>query len=187
MTFKTKEQVFYLKPFEKDRSTPVIELKGFIARRVGTLFVRYEIIGNLPEIDIPGREQGPSREKDLWETTCLELFIAAKDRDRYWEFNFSPSGNWNIFRFEHYRNERCADKLREEPLFASLPVNTQKRQGSFLLDVEFDPGKIIGKDQLLNIGISAVIRSGDSKSYWALAHCGTVPDFHRRDSFIIEL
>ena len=187
MAFKTQEEAFSLKPFEKGPSTQVIELKGFIARRVDALFVRYEIIGNLPEIDIPGREQDPFREKGLWETTCLELFAAVKDSDRYWEFNFSPSGNWNVFRFEHYRNERCADKLREEPLFASFPINIQKRPGSFLLDVEFDPDKIINKDQLLDIGISAIIRSGSSKSYWALAHCGTVPDFHRRDSFIIEL
>ncbi len=181
------KHTFSLRPFEKDGSLSGIECKGHLARRTGTLFVHYEMIGGSLRIDIPGRKREPSRRKGLWENTCLELFVAVKDYDRYWEFNLSPSGDWNVFRFEHYRNERHADKLREEPLVASLPFRTQRRSGSFLLDMEFDLDTLVRKDQFLEIGIAAIIQFDKEKTYWALTHCGSRPDFHRRDSFIIKL
>jgi len=181
------KQTFSLRPFEKDASLSGIECKGYLARQNDTLFVHYEIIGSSLRVDIAERKQEPSRKTGLWENTCLEFFVAVKDRDQYWEFNLSPSGDWNVFRFEHYRNERHADKLREEPLVVSLPFRTERRSGSFLLDMEFDLDKLIGKDQFLEIGIAAIIKFNKDKTYWALTHCGPMPDFHRRDSFIIEL
>lgn len=184
---KSGKQTFSLRPFEKDGSLSGIECRGYVARRNDTLFVHYEITGSSPGIDIPEREQEPSRKKGLWENTCLELFVAVKDSDRYWEFNLSPSGDWNVFRFEHYRNERHADKLREEPLVTSLPFRTQRRSGSFLLDMEFDLGTLVREDQFLEIGIAAIIKCNKDRTYRALTHCGPMPDFHRRDSFIIEL
>ena len=181
------KQTFSLRPFEEDGSLSGIECRGHLARRIDTLSVHYEIIGSLPGIDIPGRTREPSRKKGLWENTCLELFVAVKDRDRYWEFNLSPSGDWNVFRFEHYRNERDADTLREEPLVASLPFRTQRQPGSFLLDMEFDLDRLVRKDQFLEIGIAAIITFNEDRTYWALTHCGSRPDFHRRDSFVMKL
>jgi len=181
------KQTFSLRPFEKDVSLSGIECKGHLTRRIDTLFVHYEIIGSSLRIDIPERKQEPSRKRGLWENTCLELFVAVRDCDQYWEFNLSPSEDWNVFRFEHYRNERYADKLREEPLVASLPFRTQRQSGSFLLDVEFSLDKLIRKDRLLEIGIGAIMKFNKDKTHWALTHCGSVPDFHSRDSFIIKL
>jgi hypothetical protein len=41
---------------------------------------------------------------------------------------------------------------------------------------------------MLQLGLSAVIEAADgSKSYWALAHCATQPDFHLRQSFTLTL
>jgi hypothetical protein len=47
---------------------------------------------------------------------------------------------------------------------------------------------IIPAEQALEVAISAVIklRSGNV-TCWALTHPGPEADFHRRDSFIIEL
>jgi hypothetical protein len=97
----------------------------------------------------------------------LELFVAARDCDQYWEFNLSPSEDWNVFRFEHYRNERHADKLREEPVVASLPFRTQRQSESFLLDMEFNLDKLVRKDQSLEIGVAAIIAFNKDKTCWA--------------------
>ena len=184
---KNGKQTFSLTPFEKDGSLSGMECKGHLARRIDTLFVHYEIVGGSLRIDIPARKREPSRRIGLWENTCLELFVAVKDRDQYWEFNLSPSGDWNVFRFEHYRNEGHADTLREEPLVASLPFRTQRRSGSFVFDMEFDLDRLVRKDQFLEIGIAAIIQFDKDKTHWALTHYGPRPDFHRRDSFVIEL
>jgi len=53
--------------------------------------------------------------------------------------------------------------------------------------MEFNLDKLIRKDQFLEIGIGAIMKFNKNKTYWALTHCGPIPDFHRRDSFIIKL
>ncbi len=57
---------------------------------------------------------------------------------------------------------------------------------SFSLKVDLD--KDVPADQVLEVAISAVIKSIDEKvTFWALTHPDSQPDFHRRESFIIEL
>jgi hypothetical protein len=51
-----------------------------------------------------------------------------------------------------------------------------------------EPARIIKADRQILVGISAVIRAKDGgTSFWALTHCGSKPDFHNRESFIVEL
>lgn len=177
-----KEQAFSLKPFEK--GPPGIAVTGRVARDKNILTVHYELAGNLQDIDIPARSHKPSRVKGLWENTCFELFAAARGSSQYWEVNFSPSGDWNVFRFDHYEEVRRISDLREESLVASLPSETREQSGSLSLEFKFSLDRLVGEDQGLEIGVSAVIKS-NKRSFWALAHCGPRPDFHRRDSFIL--
>ena len=60
----------------------------------------------------------PARRDRLWEETCFEFFLAVKNSPRYWEFNLSPAGHWNVYRFADYRQG-----MQEEPAFASLPFS----------------------------------------------------------------
>jgi hypothetical protein len=47
---------------------------------------------------------------------------------------------------------------------------------------------IVPSEQKLEAAISAVIKLRNGKvTFWALTHPGPEADFHRRDSFIIEL
>jgi hypothetical protein len=179
-----KEQTFSLKPFEG--ASPDVEIKGRAVRDKNILTVHYELAGNLQDIDIPARNHKPSRVKGLWENTCFELFAAAGDESPYREFNLSPSGDWNVFRFERYEEHRRVADLKEDPLFTALPFRTEKQPGTFSLDLGFSLEGIARTDQPLEIGISAVVKSG-TRSFWALAHSGPRPDFHRRDSFVLHL
>jgi hypothetical protein len=60
--------------------------------------------------------------------------------------------------------------------------------------VELDLGEMAGGDEPgvadlpLEVSLTAVIEQvGEGVSYWALAHTGAEPDFHRRDSFWLRL
>jgi hypothetical protein len=60
--------------------------------------------------------------------------------------------------------------------------------------VELDLSEVAGGDDPgelglpLEISLTAVIdQVGQGVSYWALAHTGAEPDFHRRDSFGLRL
>ena len=44
------------------------------------------------------------RADNLWLSTCFELFLAGESQPGYTEFNVSPSGAWNCYRFDDYRH-----------------------------------------------------------------------------------
>jgi hypothetical protein len=46
---------------------------------------------------------GILRGDELWQTTCLELFIGNPGATHYVEFNVSPEGAWNCYEFSDYR------------------------------------------------------------------------------------
>jgi hypothetical protein len=174
---------FFLKPFPSSGPVPGIKIKGGIERRSNVLTVCYELLGPLAELGLPAPSEKPARRGALWEETCFEFFIAAKNSGQYWEFNLSPAGHWNIYRFEAYRQG-----MREEPDITSLPFSIERKPDSFRLSLEFDLDKIIPADQALHAAVSAVLKPINGElTYWALTHPGPQADFHRRDSFIIEL
>jgi len=177
-----KSQGFFLRPFPSACPLPSVKITGTVGRRGSVLYLGYDLLGLTEALAIPAPAAVPARRDGLWKETCFELFLGLEKSYRYWEFNFSPAGHWNVFSFETYRQG-----MREEQAFASLPFFVHIHPEALNLSVELDLDKIILRDQALKVGISAVLRSveGDC-TYWALAHPNTKPDFHRKDGFIIE-
>ena len=59
---------------------------------------------------------------------------------------------------------------------------------SLVLFMEIDLNRIIQTGQSLDAAVCAVIKQKNGNiSYWAVTHKDLQADFHRRDSFIIEL
>lgn len=172
---------FDLKPFRLQEA-PQIQISGTIARRESVLSVGFVILGNLEALAIPGQERPPQRKDRLWDHTCLELFLGARGCEAYWEFNLSPAGHWNVYRFASYRKN-----MREEPAFVSLPFHVRREPESLGLFLDLDVGKILD-GKAVEVAVCAIIRkkNGDT-SHWALAHSGSRPDFHRRDGFRLPL
>jgi hypothetical protein len=177
-----KSDIFSLTPFPSISPVPTLKITGTVGRRGGVLCMGYDLLGLTEALAVPAPAAVPVRKDGLWNETCFELFLGLEKSDRYWEFNFSPSGHWNVFGFEAYRQG-----MREEQAFASLPFSVQILPDALHLSVELDLEKIIPGDQALKVGISAVIRSAEGDcTYWALTHPGAQPDFHRKDGFIVE-
>jgi hypothetical protein len=174
---------FSLKPFLTADLPPDLKITGNISRNFNTLTINYILIGPLAKLLIPAPAGNPLRRNALWEETCFEFFIAADHSDQYWEFNLSPSGHWNVYRFASYRQG-----MQEEQAFTSLPFIVQTHPDILRLSVEIDLAKFIPADHAINAAISAVIKTTDGRfTFWALTQPGPQPDFHRRDSFIIEI
>ncbi|MGA9754691.1 MAG: DOMON-like domain-containing protein [Desulfobaccales bacterium] len=174
---------FSLQPFSPISPRLDITMSGSIIRRAHKLAIRYELSGQLGKLVIPAPASTPARRHGLWQATCFEFFLGVKQARRYWEFNLSPAGDWNVYRFAAYRQG-----VKEEMAFTSLPVSLRPEPDSVRLALEVDLGSIIPADQPLEVGIAAVIQlAGGGLTYWALTHGGLQPDFHRRDSFIVAL
>jgi hypothetical protein len=174
---------FSLRPFSPIGPPLHFAITASLARRARELAIGYELTGQLGKLVIPGPAEFPSRRHGLWEETCFEFFLGIKDSPRYWEFNLSPAGSWNVYRFAGYRQG-----MVEETAFTSLPLRLRRRPDSLRLDLELGIDRIVGADHPLEVGIAAVIKlAGGGLIYWALTHPGPQADFHRRDGFLAKL
>ena len=174
---------FSLKPFQGKEDRPDIGISGTIGRRAATLSVGWTVRGDIPALAIPAPDGPPARRDRLWEETCLELFLGIAGSGRYWEFNFSPAGHWNAYRFTSYRKG-----MQEEPAYSSLPFGARTEQDALLFSVDVELGKILPEGEAVEAGVCAAIRTtAGGTSHWALAHPGPRPDFHRRDGFALTL
>lgn len=176
------EHNFTLQPFSAP-TTVEVAISGSIARSSNALTVRYALIGEIEALMISDLADKPIRKNGLWRETCFELFLAVRNRRNYWEFNMSPSGHWNVYRFVQYRQG-----MQEERAFLALPIAVSRRSSALSLGVEVDLDRIADAGDDVEIGVSAVTRQReDSLTYWALVHCRSQPDFHDRASFVLNL
>ncbi len=174
---------FRLAPFPGSAGTSGISISGSISCRAGILTVRFEMSGNIGNVDVAPPVDVPERHDNLWEATCFELFLGIPGSDAYLEFNLSPSHHWNAYRFDGYRTG-----MRNETLLRELPFTTERASDRFSLSLEAGISGLVPGNRPVPAGITAVIRMRDGMTtYWALAHTGAEPDFHRRDSFILQL
>lgn len=174
---------FSLQPFPADVSFPELEITGKITRDRQKLQIHYFLAGDLSAIAFSSLSATPTRQHNLWENTCFEFFLGIRNSTKYWEFNLSPGGDWNVYRFTDYRQG-----MEEETAITSLPFDVSRRSPSGQLDLEFDLNSITLAEQDLDIGITTVIKTKNNQvTYWALSHPGMKADFHQRDSFIKKL
>jgi hypothetical protein len=177
------EQSFALIPFP-DSHTPAIMITGGITREQGLLKVQYLLTGTTEDILFPTPVSSAGRKGELWLATCFEFFLALPDQPQYWEFNLSPSGEWNAFRMDAYRRIG----FREEEQVRDLRLDIRRERDRFRLDAAVDLNGVLDTDDQIQAGITAVIQGLDgNETYWALAHPGIQADFHLRESFILAL
>lgn len=164
-----------------EASCPWVQrLQGQACLRGHRLSLGFSLLGDLDRLNIPG--PGAARRADrLWQHTCFEAFLALPGQEAYWEFNLSPATEWAAYGFSRYREGgRVAEGI--EP-----GITVQRAPGRLDLWAVLDLDVLDGT-QGVRLGLTAVIESADGRlSHWALRHGPGRPDFHRRDTFILEL
>jgi hypothetical protein len=149
-----------------------------------SLRIVYTLKGAVDRLRIP--PYGAIRRGDaLWRHTCFEAFIGAKNDAEYYEFNFSPSGEWAVYGFRDYRDGAAYVGDGVEP-----KISVQRSEDSFELSgairLEDLPG--IHADVGLCVGLSAIVEDLDASFfYWALKHPPGKPDFHHPANFALEI
>ncbi len=124
-------QNFILYPFSETDRLSDFNISGTLTRQAGTLTITFELSAPLEQIRIPTQADNPVRKHRLWETTCFEMFLKIKGFDPYWEFNFSPSGCWNVYRFDDYRKG-----MSEETAFSKLPFHVSRQTDTLIIDAK---------------------------------------------------
>jgi hypothetical protein len=142
----------------------------------------YSLTGELSQLRIPEpATPTPTRADNLWRHTCFEAFIQGDDAPAYREFNFSPSGQWQVYAFTGYREGGLL-----EPAPIPTLVRTHKAD-RLILECSL-PAEALPHGKQLGLGLTAVIEAADGTlSYWSLRHAPGKPDFHHTHAFALTL
>lgn len=183
-------QAFRLVPFDPAAAPAGVQLEGDLQRTDGRLQLRYHLADPSGAIRIPPATPVPARRDGLWNRTCLELFLAVPGAAAYWEFNLSPSGDWNVYRLSGYRQG-----LAPEPAVVALPFAVARRGDGLELELTVQLAPLVATDQPLQVAVTAVLEqhapaSGGGEgplSFWALGHPGPKADFHGRAGFLLRI
>lgn len=135
--------------------------------------------GDFRELYWPDQKIYPKFEDYLWEETVFELFCATSENS-YEEWNFSSSGSWAHYHFDHYRSGR---KNIKDPRPPKIRTVAPPNQNGFHIDVHIPiPSTIV------SASLCAITKNQrGEKTYWSNYHLGEEPDFHRKDSFLVKL
>jgi len=169
-----------------DTSCPAVETLraaiSWVSER--NLKVVYTVRGAIDDLRIPPLE-APRRADRLWRHTCFELFLGAQNDVEYYEFNFSPSGEWAAYGFRAYREGMALEGAEPIP-----KINVERGADGLVLSATLSAGSLPGitPNIRLSLGVCAVLedRAG-ALSYWALRHPAGKPDFHHAEGFTLEL
>ncbi len=147
------------------------------------LQLRYQLNADLSQLRIP-KPQAAKEVAGLWRHTCFELFVAVEGDADYYEFNFSPSGQWAAYAFSDYR-------IAKTGAFNSKPsIHCSENNKQLVLDASIStadlPSNPNNKPFLL--GLTAVLEDNNNcLSYWALQHPPGAPNFHHRYGFSCKI
>lgn len=169
---------FTLEPFRENEFIKLLD--GEIVVRPGEVRCDYHLVGDINSIVWPALEQRFERRTDLWKHTCFEFFLGKQDEPGYFEFNLSPTGDWNSYAFSSFRKDmKPTDRFVLQNM--EVTANTSQRRLSAVVDL------VTELQGTLVIGVAAVIEDVNGwHHYYALAHSGERPDFHRRDTHLIR-
>jgi hypothetical protein len=150
----------------------------------GRVTLRYTLNADMSRV-LVGNELTCGPADDLWKHTCFEAFIQPAGSPGYYEFNFSPTRQWAVYRFDSYRKGMTPMSLANPP-----EISTRKAPDGLELLVTFPlpVSAAEGAGQPPKLALAAVIE-GDSGTlfYWAGRHPLGKPDFHHPDNFAFEL
>ena len=158
----------------------VTQIEADIVRpRPGSLILSYVLSGRINDLRCPPVVV-PARADELWRHTCFEAFVRGSADPGYYEFNFSPSTQWAVYRFDSYRSG-----MRVATEIGAPRIEVRSDEATFTLQAALE---LDGLSSPLHLGLTAVLEeTSGRKSYWALTHPPGKADFHHADCFALEL
>lgn len=166
------------------RSGVVHGITVAVQRAGDELALAYTMEADIARLRVPPA-RAPRPGHELWRHTCCECFIALNDGPAYHEYNFSPSGEWAVYAFTQYRD---GAPLTSESLDPRISVRELEDRVELQATIALAQLSERYRAKNMMLGLSAVIEDAQGAlSYWALAQPAQKPDFHRRESFLLEL
>jgi len=150
----------------------------------GFVTLGYTLAADMSRIRV-GTEVAPGPADDLWKHTCFEAFIQPSGSNGYYEFNFSPTRQWAVYRFDSYRKGMTPMDLSSPPDI-SVRKSPDQLELQTIFPLPIAPGS--GAARHTRLALAAVVEEDNGRlCYWSGRHPDGKPDFHHSDSFAFEL
>ena len=99
--------------------------------------------------------------------------------------NLSPSGDWNVYRFDSERTGMRPELRVGQPSIAATTEPGDHVSVAAALDL-VSVAELAASP--LDVAVTAVLQTTDgARTYWAVRHTRAQPDFHARESFVVRL
>ena len=150
----------------------------------GIVTLGYALQADMSRLRV-GPEGAPGPADHLWKHTCFEVFIQPSGSRGYYEFNFSPTKQWAVYRFDSYRQGMTTMDMANPP-----DISIRKASDHLDLQATFRLPVSAGIDaaQRLKLALTAVVEEESGRlCYWSTRHPQGKPDFHHADGFVFEL
>jgi hypothetical protein len=132
-----------------------------------------------------GPEVTPGPADGLWKHTCFEAFVQPNGSRGYYEFNFSPTREWAVYRFASYREGMTPMDLANPPDISVRKASDHlELQATFPLPISAAAGAAPHP----RMALTAVVEEDSGRlCFWSARHPPGKPDFHHSDGFAFEL
>ena len=175
MEMAQKNKQFSLKAFESNLQNVSVTVS--LLESAEAVHIRYKL--GLPEdlgwVLENAKGHKPQRKDELWCSTCFEFFWPDSDGNGYSEMNVSPSGDWQVYHFESYREGRTEATVLIPP---RLKVTRDDLWVEF--EVILSKNDPLWSKASLGQGVPTLILNSLSRgpTHWATSHPKAAPDFH---------
>jgi hypothetical protein len=146
-----------------------IKIISTLEENKNLLHLTFKLSGDLENYKLPKTKKA-ERKDELWRESCFELFLATEEEEVYYEFNFSPTLAWNVYRLEHYRAE---PKAIDEVELVKFEV--KRTQETLFIEIILDVQTL--KFNSYNLA-TILLNKQDKREFWSLKAKGNTPDFH---------
>jgi len=158
-------------PYKKSSNIKIIST---LKQNKNLLHLTFKVSGDLENYKLP-KTKKEERKDELWRESCFELFLATEEDEAYYEFNFSPTLAWNVYRLEYYRAE---PKMIDEVELVEFEVKQTKE--TLFIEIILDVQTL--KFNSYNLA-TILLNNQEEREFWSLKAKGDTPDFHSRLEF----
>ncbi|MCX7978867.1 MAG: hypothetical protein N2578_07675 [Bdellovibrionaceae bacterium] len=173
-----------LHPWGLEASSSSYSVLGELTVSGSRFCICWQLSGDLSSFVIPKCSSSPfkllepNRKNELWKETCFEFFIRPKGQERYWEFNLSPSGKWNLYSLAKYRDELVPSK---DLIDGEVSVDGSNQL--YKITASLNAPELAKSPFMYNL--TCVLQCAGQKTlFFAPRHPKTKPDFHDPSCFL---
>ena len=146
------------------------------------VYFRFEAVQSEP-YNVNESFQVDNETDELWERDVCEVFIAPRERNRYFEFEVSPQGEWLDLAIELRNNKRYTDKSYKSAFTSS--AKRDEKQFTLAMRIDFEAlNSRPSTGDTWSGNLFRIVGSGKERGFLTWRPTNTeVPNFHVPDSF----